>query len=109
MEIICKNSLTNLFQLVTVIDVSTQVEKAIIHKGYNATYEILLKNDDHYIELDFTGDMERQIFSDQFIDVIDGNVEDDEVDDQDDGSDDSDEDKKKANSDDEELTFYNYD
>jgi hypothetical protein len=56
MEIVCKNIVTNLFQLVLCIKID-DVEKVLIHKGHNASIELLLEN--HSVELDFTGDMER--------------------------------------------------
>ena len=41
----------------TVIKID-DIQKAIMHTGENATVEIVI-DDDHWIILDFTGDMER--------------------------------------------------
>ena len=56
-EIISKYCVTSLFQLVTLIDIN-KIQKGIVHSGENATVEIIV-DDEYWIALDFTGDMER--------------------------------------------------
>ena len=66
METLCKGIVTNFFQLALVVKITDYLEHVRIHKGNNASLELLFEEDDkkpgeykHLIELDFTGDMER--------------------------------------------------
>jgi len=80
-----------------------------MHTGENATVEIVI-DDDYWIILDFTGDMERQTFCSSFIDFIDGNDEDSDDDKgKNEEDEDSDEGAKKETSDNEELNIKIYD
>lgn len=77
MEIRCKNTATNLLQLILIVNID-DFEGFEIHKGSNASAELILYEDPVYkVEVDFTGDMERQKFSEAIINFADGNEDDD--------------------------------